>query len=179
MKTWKNSVLAVAFMLVAALALAACGSNDTLEGTYVVEGQEASGLTITFTGSNFRYVMPYSEVDTGLDLPGYVALYGTFTVDNRSSLILLAVDEDALRVSIAGMVDVMIEYMLAEPEFAELMANPEFAALLQEYIDATIDELNEELFQEMLDELAESSLRFNRNFDRLYDDLDGTVFVRQ
>ena len=176
----KYKVLAVIFMLVLAVALAACSSDDdTLAGTYVVEGEEGSGVTITFTGDNFRFVIPYSEIEMDFDLPGNFVLSGTFSIDNRNNAVNLYPDVNALRTSVSEMIDMLLEYLFDDPELEELMQDPEFAAFMEEYMGEMMDEMFDEMFEHMLEEFTDMGLRFDRNFDRLYDDIDDIVFVRQ
>ena len=182
MKIWKTKLLAVLLMLVFALALGSCGSSDDseLSGTYVVEGDERSGVSITFTDDRFEFVMPYSEVEMEYNLPGNFYFSGTFSIDDRANVINLNVDENALRVSVQDMVDVLMDYMLTEdPEMAELMEDPEMAAIIMELMDDLMDEMFEDLLQGMIDDFGDLGFRFDGNFDRLYDDIDDIVFVRQ
>jgi len=181
MKNWKTKVLALALMLVFALALAACGSNDEdLAGTYVVEGNQMPGVTMTFTNDNFRFVLPYAALELEFDLPGTFVLSGTFDIDNRNNLIVFDVDENALRGQVEDMVDAIMDYLFfADPEFAEMMEDPEFAEMMNEFLDEAMDEMFEEVFAEMMDDLGDLTLRFERNFDRLYDDEADMVFVKE
>lgn len=178
MRNWKNKVLAIVFMLVFAFALAACNSSDDLEGTYIVEGGSMPGVSITFTGDNFRFVLPYSEIDADFDLPGEFVFAGTFSIDNRNSLINFTIDENALRGSVETMIDEIMDYMFtSDPEIAEMMQDPEFAALMMEYIDAEMDAMFDEMMDEMMAEMDNLTLRFERNFDRLFDDEADLVFI--
>ncbi|MCL2405836.1 MAG: hypothetical protein FWC92_09880 [Defluviitaleaceae bacterium] len=179
MTSLKKYLTAIIFMLVVALALTACGGGDTLEGTYVVEGDEDSGVSITFTGDTFSFILPYSEVELEYNLPGNFVLSGTFTVDNSNNIVLLNIDDDALRTSVTDMVDVLFEYILSGPEFAEFLDDPEFEEFVTLYIEAMLDDMHDELFHAMHSEFTDIGFRFSNNFDRLYDDTDNTVFVRQ
>jgi len=177
MSNWKRNILAAVLMLMLALALAACGGNGAPEGTYVVEGEEDSGVTVTFTGNNFRIEVPYAEIDLGYELPGYFAISGTFTVDNDISAVVLHVDENALRTTVSDMIDELLESVLYE--LGDLMDDPELGDILRASIDEMKDEMFDNLFYELLDEFTDFGFRFDGDFDRLYDDVDNVVFVRQ
>jgi len=183
MNNWKKKVLVLVFMLAFALALTACGSgDDVLEGTYVVEGDETSGLTMTFTGDRFTFVLPYSEIEMDFNLPGSFTFSGTFTVDNSSRLINFNIDEAALRDAVEDMVDLLIDYLfMGDPELVEAMEDPEFAEMMMGMLDEMMDGMYDELLDGMMDEIGELTLRFDRRsgFDRLYDDEADMVFVRR
>jgi len=182
MNNWKNKVLALAFMLVFILALAACGGGgiEDLQGTYVVEGDEASGIVLNFTDDRFRIEMPYSEIEPTITVQGNFVFSGTFSVDNRNRLVLFNIDEDALRDTVVDMVDAFLDYMfMSDPEMVELMQDPDFAEMMNEIIAAEMDGMVDELFDELVDDIDTLTLRFERNLDRLYDDDADMVFVRR
>ena len=182
MNNWKNKVLALAFMLVFILALAACGGGgiEDLQGSYVVEGDEASGMTLDFTGDRFRIEMPYGEIDPTITVPGSFVFAGTFSVDNRNRLVLFHIDEDALRDTVVDMVEAFLDYMfMSDPEMVEAMQDPEFAEIMNAAIAAEMDGMVDEMFDELVDDIETLTLRFERNLDRLYDDDADMVFVRR
>jgi len=181
MKNWLYKVLAIVFMLVLAIALSACGGSNNLEGTYVIEGGESSGISITFSGDNFTFVYPYAEMNLDMLSYGEFVMTGTFTV-HHENIISLSVDETALRASSASMIQAMIDEIFVGPDFAELMEDPNFAELMNEYMSEYV-RVMELVFDGMVEELLQHfdglAFRFEGNFDRLYDDVDGIVFVRQ
>ena len=197
MKKWQARVLTALAVLVMAFALAACGGDSGPSGTYVIEGDEDSGFTVTFRDDDtFSLSVPYSmmgmdEYLPGVYLPGNFNLSGTFTVNRSARLIEFDVDMNSLRTAAEDLVDILIDEVMEqmiEAEFGELMDDPEMAAFIWELMDAMMDEMMDEMLDEviedMVDEFDEMTLRFERsNFDRLYDDegLDGEpiVFVRR
>ena len=181
MKNWKNKVLAMVLMLVMALVLAACGSDDASpEGTYTAEG---TGITITFTDDTFRVTMPYEEM-LGYDIDGDFAFSGRFTVNNSDRLVEMSVSANNLRGPLQDMIDELLEWYFAnDPDLSVIMTDPDFADIAEEVreaMDVEMAVLLESMLDELVDEFEGMSLRFERgNFDRLYDDEDDTVFIRQ
>lgn len=179
MNNWKNRLLVVALILALAITLTACGGNDTLEGTYVIEGDENSGISITFTEDNFSFVMPYTEIDIEHNLPGNFVLTGNFSIDDDNSVIHIYVNETALYAAVSDMIDVLMDHILDDPEFAEAMQNPAFAEIAETYIAGMKSEMHDGLFQMLLGDFTGVGFRFDGSFDRLYDDTSSAVFVRQ
>ena len=179
MESFKKKVLVAVAMLVLALILAACGSNDTLSGTYVAEGANASGERLTFNNDSFTIEVSYAELDLGIDITGNFSFTGTFTVDDDAQTIRMRADIDVLHDAVAEMVNLLMDYMFEnDPDIVEMMEDPELAEFVIEFMDAFMDELLDEMKREMQTEFSDWFLRFEDNFDRLYYD-DGTVFVRQ
>jgi len=182
MSNWRNKVLALVFMLVLAVALTACGGSDNLEGTFVVEGDEYSGITLVFANDDWTLSVPYAEMGLDYDLEGSFVFGGTFSIDNRNNLINFYVDEQTLRLASIEMTEMYMNQMFIELGIMEMLEDPEFAdyfQVLQDEMDMLMDMMLDEVFEEMLEDFDDMSLRFERNFDRLYDDVDESVFVRQ
>ena len=175
---WLSMLLLIGLMLV----LAACGSSDSdgangngLSGTYVIEGEEHLGITLNFTGNNFTFTMPYAAVDPDFDMPGNMALTGTFIINENDQVINLRFSESSILDSVTDMIDALMDEMMQnDPDFAEAMADPEMAALIEGMMDAQLEMMQDYL----LGNFDNVYFTFDGNFDRLYDE-DGSVFVRQ
>ena len=182
MEKFKTRLLPVLLLMGMALVLIACGSSDSggaggngLSGTYVIEGEEHLGITLTFSGNNFTFTMPYAAVDPDFDMPGNMALTGTFTVNESDQVINLRFSESSILDSVTDMIDALMEDMMqADPDFAEAMNDPEMAALVEGMMDAQLEMMQDYL----LSNFDNVYFTFDGNFDRLYDE-DGSVFVRQ
>lgn len=177
MESFKKKMLAIALMLVLALVVAACGGSsddDTLEGTFVVEGDEASGEQITFSGDNFTFEAPYSAMELGFDVPGRFVLTGTFTVDDSAQTVSLRVNDDALREAVVELVDALMDYMIEDdPDLAAAMEDPDIAAMMDEVMEGMLDEV----LRELRSLFNNFDFTFDGNFNRLYH--DDAVYVRR
>jgi len=173
LKTLKHTLRIGALVLALVLVLAACGGGNGgggagLSGTFVYE--DGTPGTWTFTGDTFEASVPHSEMDIE-ELPGEFSIRGTFSVDEDAQTITLSVDEDALKTEAQQLIDALFDQ---DPELTELMADPDFA----EMIEAALEEAFDTMVATLLAEFGDIEWQFEDDFDRIIDD-EGSVLVRQ
>ena len=76
------------------LAISACGNDTRLQGEFISENGMSGGL-FNFTGDDFTFTIPNSEIDPTLREGDFV-INGTFFVNNSARVIEFSVDEEAL-----------------------------------------------------------------------------------
>jgi len=151
-------------------------------GTFVEYACDESAVEF-FEDGTFIISIPLSYID--LDMPGSFSIAGTYTIDYANQLIIGNIDEENILDFMTGIIDLVIDYMIATElaEFGSLAQDEAFIDTFMDIMlmmmDSMLDELMEEIMAEIFDEFDNMVLRFDGNFDRLYDDEHNAIFTRR
>jgi len=171
MKKVKQLVFICALILSMVLVLSACGSEQELSGTFVLEDDPM--FTVEFSGSEFKMPFPYSAMGIP-GLEGDFVFRGTFDIDRSEKIITFNFDRDALEGDMIELVEKMLE---VDPSTADLFNDPDMKGELDMIIESSLSAMTP-MIDMMVEGLAGVGLRYDSNFDRLYSD-DGEVFIRR
>ena len=136
-----------------------------LAGTFVLEWDEH--VSITFDDGEFAFVVLYEELLWPLEIPGYFAFRGDFTVDYTARIISFYPDEE----------DAISAFIYAQNALAAYLYENDLD--VPSHLSAFLNASPEEAALEFVLLFSDIQLTFGNNFDRLYDVFYGDVFVRR
>jgi len=161
---------------------------DTFSGVFVFEDDEYDAVELAFfDDGTFNMTMSFEALELGLDIPGYVTLIGEYAVHEDLQEIWIHVDYDSIETLAMDLIDIIMDYMLADilyaefgEDFVDLLDDEDFLDGFLMMMSAMMEHMWDELVDELFEEFDTLILAFEGDFDRLwYIGDDSTVFVRQ
>lgn len=150
---------------------------STLIGIFFLEDEEDL-MTLEFSNDTFVINMSYASLELGFDIPGYIAIGGTFAVDEIANIVSLNVDTDYVITLMREIIDVVVDHIIQnDPAMQDESEDSETLQVFMTLILMAVEEMLDELVNEFIEDFEDFNLRFYDTFDRLYSD-DG-VFVRR